>query len=82
VEEVRTRVSGVEIRCAGQPDADALTRIAFAAKGHWGYPERWMERWREGLIITPDFIRRNEAHVAAVDKEPAGFYALLGRDRR
>jgi GNAT superfamily N-acetyltransferase len=74
VEQVRTRGSDVEIRRAGPPDADALTRIAFAAKGHWGYPERW----REGLIITPDFVRHSEAHVAAVEEEPAGFYALLG----
>ena len=75
-------MSGVEIRCAGQPDADALTRIAFAAKAHWGYPEQWMERWRDALTITPEFIRQNEVHVATVEGEPAGFNALVGEGRR
>jgi ribosomal protein S18 acetylase RimI-like enzyme len=82
VEEVRIRESGVEIRRAEPADADALTRIAFAAKGHWGYPERWMERWRGALIVTPTFIRRSEVHVATIEKEPAGFYALVGRGQR
>lgn len=73
-----SRRSGVEIRRAEPDDADALSRIAFAAKGHWGYPERWMERWREGLTITPEFVGRNEVHVAVVEGEPAGLYALVG----
>ena len=68
----------MELRRALPGDADILSRIAFAAKGHWGYPERWMERWRGGLVITPDFIRQNEAHLATVEGESAGFYALLG----
>ena len=74
--------SGVEIRRAVPEDAETLSRIAFAAKAHWGYPERWMERWRGGLTITPEFIRRNVVHVATVRGEPAGFYALVGEGPR
>lgn len=74
--------SGIEIRRAVLEDAGALSRIAFAAKGHWGYPEHWMEHWREGLTITPEFIRRNEVHVAIVEEQPVGFYALVGEGRR
>jgi GNAT superfamily N-acetyltransferase len=63
VEEVTARGSDLEIQRA-QPDAaNTLTRIASAAKAHWGYPEQWMERWRDALTITPEFIRRNEVHV-------------------
>jgi GNAT superfamily N-acetyltransferase len=82
VEEVTARGSALEIHRAQPGDADALTRIAFAAKAHWGYPERWMERWRDALTITPEFIRRNEVHVATVEGEQAGFYALVGEGRR
>jgi GNAT superfamily N-acetyltransferase len=82
VEEVTARGSGLEIQRA-QPDAaNTLTRIASAAKAHWGYPEQWMERWRDALTITPEFIRRNEVHVATVEGEQAGFYALVGEGRR
>ena len=71
-------MSDIEIFRAGERDAEALTRISFAAKRYWGYPERWIERWRETLTITPDFIRRNEVHAALVEGRPAGFYALTG----
>ena len=76
------RGSALEIQRARPGYANTLTRIAFAAKAHWGYPERWMERWRDSLTITPEFIRRNEVHVATVEGEQAGFYALVGEGRR
>jgi GNAT superfamily N-acetyltransferase len=80
VEEVKGR--GPEIQRALQGDASILTRIAFAAKAHWGYPERWMERWREDLTITPEYVHQNEVHVAIAEGGPAGFYALVGEGRR
>jgi hypothetical protein len=80
VEEVRGR--GPEIQRALQGDASILTRIAFAGKAHWGYPDRWMERWREDLTITPEYVHQNEVHVAIAEGGPAGFYALVGEGRR
>jgi len=57
-------------------DAAALTDIAFAAKGHWGYPQNWMESWREALTIRPEFIRDHETYKAVVEDRIIGFYAL------
>jgi GNAT superfamily N-acetyltransferase len=71
----------VEVRRAGPGDAGALGRIAFAAKGHWGYPGRWMELWRPGLEVSPAFVRDNEVYVAVSGGEPVGFYALVGWGR-
>jgi GNAT superfamily N-acetyltransferase len=71
----------VEIVRAKPGDADALTRITFAAKRHWGYPDRWIERWRETLTISPEFVRLNETYAAAVEGKPVGFYALVGEGR-
>ena len=70
------------MRRAVPGDAEALSGLAFAAKGYWGYPARWMESWREDLTISPGFVRGNEVHVAVADGEPAGFYALVGEGRR
>ena len=70
----------VEIFRAVPDDANALSRIAFAAKSYWGYPERWIEQWQESLTITPEFITDNEVY-AAVFEEIGGFYALVGRGR-
>ena len=72
----------VVVRRAVPGDAEVLGGIALAAKGHWGYPGRWMERWREDLVISPGFVRDNEVHVAVVDGGIAGFYALVGEGRR
>jgi len=72
----------MEILRATPGDAETLTRIAFAAKRYWGYPERWISQWKESLTITPDFVRRNEVYVATLDKEIVGFYALAGAGRR
>ena len=59
-------------------DADVLTRIAFAAKRYWGYPERWIGHWGESLTITPEFVGNNEVYAAVSGGEPFGFYALTG----
>ena len=57
-------------------DAAVLTAIAFAAKRHWGYPEQWIECWRDALTIKPEFILSHETHAARVDGRSVGFYAL------
>jgi GNAT superfamily N-acetyltransferase len=69
---------GIEIGRASPGDAEALTRIAFASKRYWGYPERWISRWSAALTITPEFVRDNGVYAAVADGEPIGFYALSG----
>ena len=76
---MKARGPDAEIRRAAPRDAESLSRIAFAAKAHWGYPERWMERWRKGLIITRGFVQESEVYAAVVEGAPAGFYALVGQ---
>jgi GNAT superfamily N-acetyltransferase len=68
--------SRVDILPATPEDADALTRIAFAAKRYWGYPESWIQHWRDSLTITPEFVRNNSVYAAVSGGEPCTFYAL------
>jgi ribosomal protein S18 acetylase RimI-like enzyme len=72
----------VQIRRAKQDDASALTTIAFAAKRHWGYPERWIETWREVLTVRPEFIRKHESYKAIAGGQVVGFYALGRKGNR
>ena len=58
-------------------DAPALTHIAHTSKRHWGYPERWIELWRDALTITPEYISAEPVFAARVNGEPCGFYGLL-----
>ena len=68
----------VEVRRAGPGDAGELGRVAFAAKGHWGYPGRWMELWRPGLEVSPGFVRDNEVHVAISGGKPVSTPSSAG----
>ena len=66
----------MQIVRAEPKDAEALTAIAHAAKRHWGYPERWMESWRDILTMRPELIAANVAYSAMEDDRAVGFYLL------
>jgi GNAT superfamily N-acetyltransferase len=67
----------MQILPAKLEDAATLTEIAFAAKRHWGYSERWIEAWRDILTIRPEFIANNENYVADEGAQVVGFYGLV-----
>jgi GNAT superfamily N-acetyltransferase len=56
-----------QIRKAKPDEAKALTQIAHDAKSYWGYPESWLERWKDDLTLTAEFISSNEVYVAEAD---------------
>ena len=66
----------MQIVRAKPEDAEALTAIAFAAKRHWGYAERWIQEWRDVLTMRPEFIEANTAYCAIENDRPIGFYVL------
>ena len=66
----------MQIVRAKPEDAEALTEIAHAAKRHWGYPERWIESWRDILTMRPEFIAGNVAYSAIEQDRAVGFYLL------
>lgn len=65
------------IRPARPAEADRLTAIAHAAKRHWGYPEAWVEAWRDALTFTPGGIEARSVWVATeADDLPIACVAL------
>lgn len=70
----------VTIEAAQPDDAERLTEIAFAAKRHWGYPEAWIEAWRDVLTITPDYVATNAVWVARREGAIVGWTAVHVRD--
>jgi GNAT superfamily N-acetyltransferase len=54
-----------------------LTAAAHESKGAWGYPQAWIEEWKEQLTLTPDYIRRHEVFTGHFGTSLAGFYALI-----
>ena len=72
----------IDIVRAKAEDASTLSTIAFAAKRHWRYPERWLEIWRDTLTVRPEFVVANETCVAVADGRIVGFYALCCEGER
>lgn len=68
----------VEIRRAHPTEAEALTRLAHAAKRHWRYPEVYILLWKADLTVTPDFIEHHPVFCAVHGSQTLGFYALSG----
>jgi GNAT superfamily N-acetyltransferase len=67
------------IRPALAEEAGRLSDIAQKAKRHWGYPEHWIEHWRDDLTISAEYIAANHVFIAEKDEEILGFYALVVR---
>lgn len=68
------------IRAARPDDADELSRVARAAKAHWGYPPEYLALWADDLTVTPQFVRDNAVFCAERDGAPVGFYAIESAD--
>jgi len=72
----------VEIQHATPDQAETLTKIAFAAKCHWGYPECWIQLWLPILTVSPEFVEQHDTYVALKDGKEIGFYAIAVEDKR
>ncbi|WP_156787144.1 GNAT family N-acetyltransferase [Thermanaerovibrio velox] len=69
---------GFYIRDGVPGDGPVLTRIAYAAKAHWGYDPRTIDQWAGPLTVTEEYIRENPVFVmCAPSGEPVGFSSLL-----
>ncbi len=67
--------------CRALPEkAIILSKIAFAAKRYWGYPERWMELWKPQLTFNSKYFEENESWAAEINGVPVAFYTLLEQD--
>lgn len=71
----------MQIIRAQPEDAAALTEIAFAAKRHWGYPERWIQLWRDLLTVTPALVAANPTFSAIEAGRVVGFSSLTVEPR-
>lgn len=77
---IRMARPDLHIRRGVPTDAEALTAISVAAKAHWGYPEAWMETWRDELAFAPESFGQRDVFCAEVagehGRELAGVCAL------
>jgi GNAT superfamily N-acetyltransferase len=56
--------------------ADELTRVAHAAKKHWGYPDEWIALWQDALTITPEAINSRNFYVGRNEVAVVFLYSI------
>jgi len=64
------------IRRVTPEDAEKLSDIAYSAKAHWGYPQRWMKIWKPQFDFPPIYFEDRDGWVAEIDGEPIAFYTI------
>ena len=71
----------MNIRQAKTSEAVELTNIALAAKGFWGYPQRWLDLWKDDLTFTAEIIEKNIVILLESEDKILGFYKLVLEDK-
>jgi len=56
----------ITIRPALTSEADALSRLCFRSKAHWGYDADFMAKSRASLTVAPDLIASGSVLVLEV----------------
>ena len=70
------------IRRARPDESDALARLAFRSKAHWGYDDAFMERSRDALTPSAAYLANDPVFVAEDDGGAAiGFYGFVREGR-
>ncbi len=67
----------ITIKAAHPNDAQTLTELTFSSKRYWGYPDAYMEIWRDELTITNEYIDNNTVFVAHINELFVGYYSII-----
>ena len=67
----------ISIRRATDQDSVALTRLSFASKRYWKYPDAFFDVWKDELTITRDYIAANRVYVAIEDGQIIGYFSIV-----
>ena len=66
----------VKFRSASKSDIQFLNQISFQSKKHWGYPDEWMEKWKDDLIISEEDLNRQVVTLIELNERVIGFSAV------
>ncbi len=70
----------MRIRRAQREECATLTRVAHAAKAHWGYPDEHLRLWASDLTVDAGDLDAQRIFCAVAGEEIVGFYGLSDED--
>ena len=65
------------IEKATTKDSEELSNLTFKSKAHWGYSIDQMEKWREDLQVSKDYIQNNEVFLVKDGSQIIGYYSYF-----
>lgn len=70
----------MRIETAQKEDSVTLTDITYKGKAFWGYSAEQLERWKNELTISPEYIEKHETYKLLIEHETIGYYSFLKID--
>ena len=67
----------IAVRPAEDCENDILTKLSFAAKRYWNYPEAYFDIWKTELTITSNYIKDNYVYVAEIADQIVGYFSIV-----
>lgn len=64
------------IRRARVDEEETLTKLSFASKRYWQYPEHHYIIWQSELTITPVYLEQNSVYVIEDHDRIIGYYSM------
>ncbi len=64
------------IRAARPTEWKYLSRLCYASKAYWKYPESYMKAWTKELTISPAYLKDHQAYVLSDEGEIKALYTL------
>ncbi|GAA0459511.1 MULTISPECIES: GNAT family N-acetyltransferase [Alkalibacillus] len=66
----------MKIRKADNTDCNRLSTIAYNSKSYWGYSQDFLDKCKEDLTVTVEYIKNNPTYVMIEGKEIVAFYSF------
>lgn len=67
----------MQIEKAQENDHIILSNITYLGKAFWGYDKELLDKWKDDLTITPEYISKNGTFKLISDEEIIGYYSFL-----
>lgn len=70
-------LADVQILDATAADLPVLNAIAMASKAHWGYPDEWLELWRDDLTLSEKDLAQFDVYKLLHKAKLIGWCAII-----
>lgn len=67
----------MQIEKAKNIDANELTELTIRSKSHWNYSKEQIEKWKNDLTVSPNYIDENEVYKLIFNNVLIGYYSYF-----